>query len=1403
MKKIRKLICFILVIGLLMGQPIPVAAVTTIGGTQISYDEISIANNAGTNDYIYFKNIKYVLAEDKSASCVVSLYKDEAKSTKLSTKTISYSYLSGKDYTWNVGNIFGREAGSVFLTFKYSGKEESETVKISYEAERTSPNVDQENVIIENKYNGTAEKIYVTVSGLSYGDYVYIYKKAANGAFSLLGSLSSGNAGVVTGNYTRTAGLDQIYISQKKKNEYESEEKLLVPVPEAGITTFGENDTDYPDVKVVAKDRTGNDIVEITGVGTKTVVTVYADPNKNKIIKTQTINGNGNISISNIMNYEKVYVTFRAPDKYESSVLAVPPVPAEKTLLAYDKIEIQNNADANDYIKFSNLKYTDEADKGTGVTYTLYADKEKSSKLFSGTMSYSLLQGGKEYSSSIGKKFGADSGEVYLSFKYAFKKESDLIPLSYEAEKYSPDITKENVTVVNKYTGTKERIYVTVDMLQSGDIVYVYKLLSNGSYSQLASMKCSNSSGSVTMYFDNPSDADCIYLQMKRENQYISPQKIKFVIPDAGITSYGGENTDLPSLSISALDKMGNDLVEISGAAENTNVVIYSDAEKVNKIASATINVSGNIAIKNIMNYEALYITVRVPDKYESGLIRVVPIIAPKSAISYEKIYVNNFISEIGDSICFDGLKYADDADKNTNLTLKIYTDQDKETVLYTGTISYSKLQGGDYSISLDNKLGLESGILYVTVKYPTKRESELIPISYEGERTSSKLSTDQIIIDNDLVWGNLLQSNIMVKVPDKSSEEVIRVYRTSDSAEVLAKDLQSFELPSTVKSVFVTIQKKGYHESERLEVALPKARSCSTSNGTVKIENNAGIYADCVSYSESSEIPDGTVFTVYKCNIAEDGSREYVKIGSTVVSDNQAKVTFDDNSTLGEEEGSIFTTLTYPGYEESLFIGNKYEAELLSMRVGVIRSDKTNPNKIIIENTRQGDIIRVYADQDKNNLLVQTTASQNSTEIDIPSISEGTTVFITNQTAGRGESKALPYTTGLATELGKIVMDGSFTSRTYSLGADFSDKEQIMIGLIRPSGKSSILMDVYDGKGSKVAEEALWANNRGSGMAYKRWVTLDRPEGIMGKYTYNVVITQEKYVDDTAFKLVSGDSSKVRELFGGRENAVEIEPYQDPYNAATTGKGGNIVDGEYVPGNQGSGYFYHFTYRKETDTVTLYTSKADLRFCIYEGNTEEPKYNSNDDQNARRTECKVGFSCVEKARQKLAEKLQVGQDYYLEVYSVDEKNDPVQDYYTYYLAVGDPVLQGGFATVSAKASLSVPANGLSSSYFWNIIDADIPDTALVQAITPKDNSGKRPSELVGIDKFRLRNTSEGSIDWHTCSGMYQSCEFRVQPNSILGTHVKGRWEIQVSSQKEAITIIPKLDIRYYYEIGD
>ena len=79
-------------------------------------------------------------------------------------------------------------------------------------------------------------------------------------------------------------------------------------------------------------------------------------------------------------------------------------------------------------------------------------------------------------------------------------------------------------------------------------------------------------------------------------------------------------------------------MLEISGAQSNTMFEVYSDENKTNKITSATINTSGSISIKNIMNYEALYVTVRVPDKYECAPIRIVPFPAPKSKIADKKI---------------------------------------------------------------------------------------------------------------------------------------------------------------------------------------------------------------------------------------------------------------------------------------------------------------------------------------------------------------------------------------------------------------------------------------------------------------------------------------------------------------------------------------------------------------------------------------------------------------------------------------------------------------------------------------------------------------------------------------------------------------------------------------------
>ena len=542
MKKLCKRgLCLILIFSLVNIHS-PILEASTTGKTEISYDGIVVENNSNVNDYIQFKNLNYINEEDKTTNCTITLYKDKEKLSKLKSSTIGYTNFRGKDYSWNIGNILGKEAGSVYLTFKYTSKEESEVIKLDYEEEKTSSPLDMSNVVIENKYNGTSEKIYVTVNNLSNGDYIYVYKQGTNGSYTKLGSLLCRSKGTVTGNYTRTTGLDKLYLTQKKKNQYESIEKQEVIVPEAGVTDFGKADSDYPDVKIVAKDQTGNDVVEISGVGTSTVVTLYTDASKTKKIKSQTINTKGSISITNILSYGTVYVTLRAPDKYESAVIPITPVLAEKTQILDGNVILENNSGTNDYIKFTNLKYTEDDFKNTNVTFTLYADKDKKEKLYSGTISYSYLQGNKTYSVSIGKKLKENSGTAYLSYKYPTQTESELIPILYEEEKYSPIINEEDVLIVNKYTGTSEKLYVTLNKLCSGDIVYAYKLLANGSYSQLASATCSATSDSVTLGFANPAGVDCIYLQVKRPNQYDSKQKTKINIPKAGITSYGSQN---------------------------------------------------------------------------------------------------------------------------------------------------------------------------------------------------------------------------------------------------------------------------------------------------------------------------------------------------------------------------------------------------------------------------------------------------------------------------------------------------------------------------------------------------------------------------------------------------------------------------------------------------------------------------------------------------------------------------------------------------------------------------------------------------------------------------------------------------------------------------------------------
>lgn len=1402
MELCKQVVCIMLIVSMVLTSNLSLttASADDTAVTQVNYDSIEVINNANTNDFINLTNLNYVLSEDKSTNCYLTLYSDVEKTNQLKSIRISYSYFAGKNYSWNIGKTLGEESGTVYLTFRYSNKSESEIITLRYEAEKTSPAFDLSNVTIENKYNGSSEKIYVTATGLSKGDYIYIYKKTETDTFKLLGSLLAGSTGTVTGNYTRTAGLDKIYLTQKRVNEYESIEKQEIIVPEAGITTYGTEYSDYPDVEIIAQDKTGSDTVEVSGVGTGTVVTLYSDADKSTKIKSQTINTSGSISVRNIVTYAVLYVTLRAPDKYESSVIQVVPKPAATTSLKYDKMEVANNAAANDYIYITNLKYVDEADKNVNVTCTVYSDKNKTSKLYSSTISYSYLQGDKTCALNIGKKLGEDSGILYISFKYTTKKESELIELTYEAEQYSRDISKDDVFIINKYTGSAEKIYVTVGDLQTGDIVYVYKLLANGSYSQIGSATCPSSSNSVTINFTNPSDTDVIYLQLKCVNQYICKQKTEMAIPDAEVTTYGKEGSDLPDLFIRAVDQTGNDYIEVSGAIANTQCTVYSDSAMSAKIASAVVNTSGKISIKNIMDYSALYITVRVQDKYACEPIKVVTAAATKSIIAYDDLYINNYISGVGDSLCFSNLRYVAQEDANANATIKIYLDEEKENVLYSGTISSAKLKGSDYSVNLSDSFGLDAGKVYLSVKFPTKRESDLIPVSYVGERTSSKLEKNAIDIKNVLLESDVTMSKCTISVLNLAVNDEVRYYLSENSDEVAGKNNQIITIPVTTEKIYVTVQNYGCYESDKVAVEIPKAASFTPKTARAKVENNAGIFLDHFSYTDS-QLPDGTVLSLYDKIKTTD---TYVKIADAIIANGNANKEFVDDAVFDEAAGEIYLSLTYPGYKESNKVRVTYEEEPLSMKIGIVHCDNNQFNKISIKNVRQNDILRVYDSLDKKKLLVQETSEGSEIDIIIPNVKEGETVYITNQSKNRNESRALAYVLGGVFSTDEISMDKNFTQKTMDLKLDFTECDEILVGFIRTSGGSRIAIDVMDENGNLIANKDLWKKHDESviDVNYKRWIIIKKPDGSQNVYTYSLIVSQPIYVSDTICRMAVGDAVDARKLLGGKENAIELDRYRDGIFSRYAPCKEYRVHGEYVPGSgPDDGYYYHFTYLN--DTITIFSGSAVFDFRIYEDDADGKEiYDTKKDRDSHRIQWTDGIKNVVKAKERLTEQLKYGKQYYLELYVTKTAGEIMEDFHTYSLFVGDPVLLFGHTKIYATSALTIPSSGYSDIKTFTISGDSLPDTAAVYSAFPADNSGKRPTELVKISNYRYRKLDGDNTNWHQSSSFYTMCKFTMEAGGYLNTTVKGTWQIYASSEKE-ITIIPGLEIAYYYELGD
>ncbi len=302
----------------------------------------------------------------------------------------------------------------------------------------------------------------------------------------------------------------------------------------------------------------------------------------------------------------------------------------------------------------------------------------------------------------------------------------------------------------------------------------------------------------------------------------------------------------------------------------------------------------------------------------------------------------------------------------------------------------------------------------------------------------------------------------------------------------------------------------------------------------------------------------------------------------------------------------------------------------------------------------------------------------------------------------------------------------------------------------------------------------------------------------------YITVRVQDKYAYEPT-KVVTeaaGDADDARKLLGGKENAIELDRYRDGVFSRYAPCKEYRVHGEYVPGSDPEdGYYYHFTYLN--DTITIFSGSAVFDFRIYEDDADGKEiYDTKKDRDSHRIQWTDGIKNVVKAKERLTEQLKYGKQYYLELYVTKTAGEIMEDFHTYSLFVGDPVLLFGHTKIYATSALTIPSSGYSDIKTFTISGDSLPNTAAVYSAFPADNSGKRPTELVKISNYRYRKLDGDNTNWHQSSSFYTMCKFTMEAGGYLNTTVKGTWQIYASSEKE-ITIIPGLEIAYYYELGD
>ncbi len=890
-------------------------------------DNIKVTNNAsGTADTVYVSGL--------ASGDTVNVYRTAAKTATLGSASVE----GGATYaTVSIAQL-GSTAGEIYVSVTSTDSLESALTKVSYSAEAQTNALSESAVSVTNNYKSSDT---IVVSGLTYGDVIKVYDKAAGG--SLLGTVtvsSTASTASITVEQLGTAS-GKVYVTKTSKNLQESEvtevsydAEPVSTAPEAGNVT-------------IENYAGASDTITLIGLNAGDIVTVYKTATGSNTWGSGTVASSSSsitITVPQLGSAAGiVYVSVTSASAAESARTAVSySEEPQSAAPSADNVTVVNNYNTKSTVTVKGLANND--------TVNIYNASTGGELLGTGTVS--------AYGTSVTislSGLSASGGTIYVTVTNSKKSESARTAVSYSSQSVSTAPSASDVTIVNNADLSDK---LTIKNLNSGTIINVYDSETNGTLLGTAT----SSGTSVTITVDQlGAAAGSVYITATTTGKTESARtKVDYEAESA--------SEALNSGNVKIVNNSGaSDTISITGLANGDIVKIYKTSSGVDYIATATAtgDLTTTISISQLgTSSGSIYVSVTTSGKTESARTEIEYAAESTAPLASSVTVVNN--AGISDTITVANLSSGD--------LVNVYSDATGSTLIGTASVS-----SGASSVTITvSQLSTTSGYVYVSVTNSGLAESSLTKVSYLAEKTTDAPDEGDIYIVN-----NASGTSDTVTVYNLSVGDVVKVYNSEGTvlgkATVLSGSTSATvtisDLGSASGSVFVSVKTKGKYESKTTEIIYSgESQSAAPYAGSISIVNNVSI-ADTITVSDLN--PTDLV-KVYSSTTAT------TCLGYSAVNSGSTSVTISIPQ-LGTAAGKLYISVTRDGKTESARTEADYAAESQSSEVSlssvaVANNATGTADTITVTGLSAGSVIQVYDLLTGGTLLGSATASEEGT---------------------------------------------------------------------------------------------------------------------------------------------------------------------------------------------------------------------------------------------------------------------------------------------------------------------------------------------------------------------------------------------------------------------------------------